>query len=1525
MLKKEVYTYKGMNQDISKSKINSEYYFEALNIRLLATTKDSTGSITIVDGNENFLSLGASYSDHTIIGAVDIDKYIVIFSTNNAGVDCIWRVDTSDSYALVLLFSGDINLSTDNYIEAVASYENEELQKVYWVDGINQLRFINVINPTAEAELLDAVPYFTVSQPKLESTSRGGVHTAGVIQYAYNMVIKNGQQTALSPLSKPISLTKQDRGGDVNEIVSQINNIIIHNVDTKFDIVRVYAIKYTSYNQSPIVSLIAEEYIGGNSIFRYSDDGTTIYDTSLESLLFLGSTPYVPSTIETKKNRLLLGDITEEYFDINVDMSQDDPDYYDTRAYRFKAGESTSLIENYNQGYDTLEVKTIVNPETSDPEDVFAIQANGAWTKVPFDHDCINKLTTGNDTIEIGTALHSTYALNEDTENVYYFDGISSLPQGEYIFKIVLNSVTDEIYEKDVEISITDEQSSDILTTLQNLLNGEDFQKMYPDRLSMIAKQQDGKVLFHVTNIKYEYDPSQYVTLEGGSSILKVYTKSTTIGVNTNLYVYKRLSNEYGATGDNITMTIKTGNIDNPTRLLKSKETYRFGIEFYNKYGQVSPPHWICDLTMPRANLNNDYIYLDLDIGDSTARQKLANQGVVGYRLLRVERTDIDKTILDQGIIASGVYQLYDEQSLYNLKNFNNDYDTDVSVYNTDGGNNAIVDTGLLNNATKLPTPLMRNHTALVGGTVNSYGLTNSGVSIEITKLNHGFILNKNNLAMLQYEVGDLKYDARRIQPYGEVFSTRDGGLFNSGDGENNGQYNRSITVQENRLFQLFTPESVILNKDLKSIDRFVPVAKLGQSYDSCGSWGRKYSVDSQILLEEIVKYDGLLLYPKDSNFGADLRVNTFWEDLWADVKKWLSGGEKIPDPIRTFFHENGIIGPTGDSKTYIEYQYYRPYTFTDYIPTITFKFLNDPMFVGMGEKHKVYEANKYRFNNHLGGFLCDSNMRDTNKLLDGIKEEEYCELLSGISSVGNNSYIFAEENEKTLEQIFSELGLNSTDDDAALLVEFKKYLANQYGGATYESRSRNSYLRIGDYTPLNYNSGKSTIYEAGDIFVGNFKFQRIVPNLSKVYSSRFTSICEIIEIPIESSIDLSARNDHSRNGWDSAFHAQYNEYHNYNRVYSQEPIATKNTATPFTFDAVKVFNNKITTTKTKTSGELVDSWTDVLVNEEIYLDGRFGRLVKIISNGRNDLAFQETAIAQLQIQPRIQQVTSDGLGVELGTGAILYNYEYITTDSGSTNKRSIFKSPTSIYYIDSINKSLNRMGPNGLEGLSDNHGLHSYMINNLGDIDNSNDVHGGFDLINNDAYFVLKGNFVLRFNEVLNSFTSFVSMQDCNILFKSKYGLYSSNDSNILWKHFEGDKASYYGTIYDSYIIFRMAPNPYSECIFNNLQFKAELYDPNTGTDVYTTDGINFILPVKSIRAWNEYQDTGTITLVHGSNIARSFRDWNMWIPQPANNLLDRIRGPWTKIQLNFDNTNDYDLVLHDVVLTYTDNTNQL
>ena len=103
-----------------------------------------------------------------------------------------------------------IRLSKQNLVQVVYNYENSIIEKIYFTDGINQLRFMNIRQSIDNGDLLNLVDIktssinivseFNLSAPIIKDTAPGGEHTAGKIQYAYNLYILNGSQTSISPL-----------------------------------------------------------------------------------------------------------------------------------------------------------------------------------------------------------------------------------------------------------------------------------------------------------------------------------------------------------------------------------------------------------------------------------------------------------------------------------------------------------------------------------------------------------------------------------------------------------------------------------------------------------------------------------------------------------------------------------------------------------------------------------------------------------------------------------------------------------------------------------------------------------------------------------------------------------------------------------------------------------------------------------------------------------------------------------------------------------------------------------------------------------------------------------------------------------------------------------------------------------------------------------------------------------------------------------------------------------------------------
>lgn len=1522
---KAIYSHRGMNQDISKSKRSPEFYYEANNIRITTTSNDTLGSVTIDKGNNIVFSLGTGTK--YIIGATSIDKYIVLFATDNLGGDEIWKINEENSYEKEVIFSGNLNFSTNNYIEAIPSYENKTLQKVYWVDGVNPLRVINILKPPVEdyPELLDAVPFYNISQPRLESIGYGGLHTSGQIQYAYNLAIKNGQQTRVSPASELIPLVKQDGGGEVNEIVGQINNIVINNVDTKFDIIKVYAIKYTSYNQAPVVSLIAEEYINGIT-FRHKDDGKIIYNISMEELLFLGGNPFIPKTIESKKNRLILGNITENYFDINVGLTPEDEGYYDTRAFRFPKNTTETYIKEKNVS-DKNDLKYLSGTDS-------VVFKDDEATPIPKEHDCITELdvkglgeviVTETSTIKPATTPYFQEYLKSNGSGVYYFEDLpDTLPEDAPRFVNIQMGFNNSSYSSISKMVLTDVEA-----------HHSNFKSFIINQLNSLTGEDISITLDSSNNIRIVYfypegtEPAPEILTP--STSIKIYeqvevTETTESMVSSeDGYFYLPNSSTFGAKGNNIKIEIVKKSLNNKYKVLKTNEIYRFGIEFFNAYGQVSQPHWICDLRTPSDGnfKSNDCLTLKVTLNNLN---KLKTQGVVGYRVKRVERTDADKTIITQGIPNACIFQ---ETFLHKLEDLQNE----AGVPNTVKGKE-FADDGHV----KMPTPFIRGINQLNGEKGDDF---NDPKPVARNAKDGGYVYSDwSSIVALSHG------NPKLCQP---VLDTGTG--YDMDEGPNDWPFPEILrlastkpelhnhnTYQETRLGLLYSPEILFLNPQFGNNLKIRATKKIVNKLEDCSTWAKQISTSNFTYGGDTKK-----IWTKEPETKYSVSVGDVIFDLKIRGKfNLFTSSENRDSAGKSDIHSQGMIGPAGGLTQRInKLHYYRKFNFESYANSNYESLKGNPRNVGAGEAGIVYngEGEKYTFNNHLFELITDynpfaqANPRNFRTIVTDLFASEIEDTnapIISVNSIGNRCVPFlVGEDDKTLEEFIAPVAgvataANNLRTELAL-VEIYRELSNQYGGDTYEARSNNSYIDIGNYSSLKgLNTATTQIDKPGDTYVTNFKFQRIANNLAQVENMKYTNFIEIVEVPIESSINNDYRHDLSVYGWDNNFQPSLADYHKYNRVYSQEPIATATSANPFTFEAIRHFNNKILATKVKTAGELIDSWTDVLINEELTLDGKYGELIKIISLPTVDLAFQEKAIAALQIQPRIQQVTNDGLGVELGTGQVLYDYTYFTTDSGCTNPRGVFKSPSAAYYVDSLNKSINRITGEGLQGLTSFHGLKSFMDGRFSDsYHKSINIHGAYDPINSDVYFIFKDDFALKFNEQTNSFTDFFPIEEANIMFKSKYSLYSSNNSKDIYKHFIGDVGSYYGSIKDSYITYIMNPNPHADCIFDNLQFKSELYSGDT--DVYSTDGINFIVPIKSIQAWNEYQNTGEVDLVHGVNIARTFRDWNLWIPQPAGEMLSRMRGNWIKIKFKIDNTNNYRLVLHDIILTYTDNTTQL
>lgn len=172
---------------------------------------------------------------------------------------------------------------------------------------------------------------------------------------------------------------------------------------------------------------------------------------------------------------------------------------------------------------------------------------------------------------------------------------------------------------------------------------------------------------------------------------------------------------------------------------------------------------------------------------------------------------------------------------------------------------------------------------------------------------------------------------------------------------------------------------------------------------------------------------------------------------------------------------------------------------------------------------------------------------------------------------------------------------------------------------------------------------------------------------------------------------------------------------------------------------------------------------------------------------------------------------------------------------------------------------------------------------------------------------------FTISYNEMLQSFESF---------YDYKPGLYLEYGRRLLsvspfnreraYIHNEGPYGTYYDQIpYSSSINTILGDKGDITKIFNNLEYKAELYDEN-GLDIYNET-------FDQITLYNEYQSTGVIPLIVDNNIKRRMRTWRYVIPRESGDNVSRLRNPWLHCELSFENNDNKRIVLHEIIYSYT------
>ena len=1457
-----------MNKDVSESKNPESLYFDARNLRFITNETRTTGSFVFEKGNKfilkfpkpsinpinksidyttdsglkqleysikrdveprnqletnYFISKGVykQSGEQKVIGYSILRDGVFFGTTDNEGFDCLWLFD-DQTYDLKLIYMSDLNMKISNLLECITNFENDRIEKVYFIDkGRNQMRFINVNHSIlngdyenlidVESSLIGVVGDFTFSQPEIISSEQGGTHTAGTIQYAYSLYKLNGASTRLSPISEMYSLGNGDQGGGkVNEVVSSYPVVKIPVIDQDYTNLKLYSIKYTSYNQTPEIRLLVDKSIQGLSDFTFYDTGDIIEVVNIEEFYFMSNAViYIPKSINTKFNRLFSANYREKVFDINID----------TRAYSFKANTASVQVFDsltYDQGSDTI---IGVNPITIDSSNI---------SSVPIKHNVIN----------------------------------------------------------------------------------DDFEAN----------------------------------------------------------AYKLNSNEFGGTGryiswnlERLSVGLAPGNISKERskgKFLKDREIYRIGIQFYNKKGQISLPKWITDLRVNTSGTNNNLngklaaikitLNAEFFVWLNNSNNFLDSEGnfdgdlkPVGFKLLRAERNLADRSIICQGPLNSSY--VIRNTATDNFQNFIPESNrTEREIYN---------------NHPKLPS-VMRPYD---GSVAPLRGMFNYA-RIDTNDYDHP------SQGGGQQFLGVTFYGTYRNNGRAEIFDAAA-----SSD-------KRSMVFQFNQLFQIYSPE-ITFNQiqKLENSNLNIIGAKVN---DYNAMWAKRYDKTTREVVNEAKIYGAITpyslgfnsVYPPDYD-PANPPAPPSNEEYQAHVAELIAAHEllygiykdQVPLYIPTYEEysatvTNAIIGIEGSGLNPItgnikdinkwglfgldrgkHMQMYRRYTgefkFSSKSNNVSYDIFGNPLIVETGAGRTVYSRDTdLSFYNTFSILNSDSGEESKNTPGFRMKEVNSWGARCGLIALGNSTVETIDR--ISLDQIFKDLsGLTfnpltdivpNNDANVCMIGELflnksSIYMGLLYGGNDYESRKRTNYIEVGSYKNLVASvlgTLEYTCINSGDIFVDDFKFTKMVKTNIETYAEEIVQSTEIVNVTVETTVDLKNRSDYSVEDWDSRFQPKYEEYQDYNQVYSQEPNFFLRRDIDYNFREISEYSNVIIPSKIKIAGEKIDSWTSYLINDAMALDGKFGAINALISNKDEIYAFQDKAIAFVSISPRVQVQGDDGVSIQLGTGQVLNDYKYLTTSSGSVNKLSILSTERGMFYFDLYNKSFCSIGNEGLKGISDMEGFHKYFVDEIDISSQKNDnpltgggIVAGWDKITNDVYIsFFKEDYkdTLSYNLSQDGFSSFY---DYNSTFyihtKGKTFTINHSDGNSIYEMHKGKYNIFYNKNKKSSVSFIVNPEPMIECTLNNLEFKSEAMNGDQEANLYTWE---------RIKVKNEFQDSGLRELIIRKNIRKENRKWRLTVPRD-NTRVNRMRNTWNLVTLESDNYNSFDFRCHDIIAYYNPN----
>lgn len=1560
-IKHQDFIIQGMFRDTSEHAFDSKFAYENQNLRITAEPNaDSEHSgdmlaLTNEKGNKYIAIKGLDETGHNSniksgdmkgvpVGQCLINNQWVVFTTelpeeifidgeekeiedfpieetsiNNIKVnslDRIYRLWTNnDVLNGELLYEGHLNFDYNCPIETLASYENEQIQKVYWTDGINQPRFINIVEKKEIRDKWIDTSFDFVSTINLlgntidvERLDSGGMFPAGKVQYCITYSNLFGTESNIVNTTQLYEIKFNNRGASPEEVVPCSFKIKINNIDTNFRYIHIYSIIRTSLDNVPICKLITKSEIHG-STFEFIDNN--LYGEAIEpqSLFYKGGEAITAYTFENKDNTLFLGNYTllRSYLDNSIRNG--------LRAFANNVPIENLTDRSYFDNTDNTNFKFDNGISLMGSDDIRDWMLNTETSYLYWEID----------------TPQSKYGINDwlhfDSEGDAYFYGNiepnSSRAKLIDTFKYTPNGTYDNTYFR-----------------YNNIYRiGIQFQHE-TGKWSEVVWLGDYRCKQHVDWLKVKYD-----TLENGNV---VHNEGYSDGV---VFRVKplgsiRLSNKISHI---ITKLIDLGYRRVRPVIVYPRAYERVcicqgflnntvfqGCNPFKNYPDYYVREYYSNIFEPYRNFSQGRLSRRVGTGYGTF-PKIYNE-MEGVLPANTNNIFIGN---DKGWIikpASDDYQADRTNTPFKTPY----YEDSSSDYSNTSINDRVLDTTFYMDYTMVT---LHSPDIEFDDSVKMLDYKNTKLQYIGTFGHYNGALSgwKNELNFQTSTIPKAGYWGHRAlgispSPKGVI----EQGEMNFGGEHYYGGWNYEDSISNAPLYEDETLKiKRPTNSDKKTKDglAFTYYNHLWKFpiyiWTSSGSISNDQEEEKP---KSVLKSNKVLNAFKTKTYYEYDRIREYSiqdAQIWLDSYTMLKFTNERHKDIYYKGYVDTIVLPYTDGTGQIPT--FAIYSSSDYASDYS----STPDLIQ--PKYLVEADNEMK--DSAGMQAIQRVLKSCNVTVRYKTTPHLVILLNNKSvSLSNNKLITDNGN------IFKELlTLSNTIPVVNIIRDINT--DRIFGGYNDDALSKNSFIPCGDtvdiceryieddrikYKPLNE---INIVWKEGDTYSQDYECLKTYPwSLQEE-----NSVTEIISTNLESYVNLNGRYD--KNIGSPNLGTLPSNWNLRNNIYDQKNNFWTYHTLNLAQNSVNSFPNSFTWTLTKWTGDEIDKWTQITLASTMDVDGGKGNITKIIKFQDQLLCFQPNQLSQILYNEREQIATGSGVPIELANSGKVNGVRPITVIAGCNNKWSITKSERGLYWIDDVNRQI--LAWNGqIVNLSDTLGFHSW-INEKASLNVWNPVSfmsfvSYYDPYNENIMFIYKDN-VLSFNEQLNCFDTFlpyryvpyymafnntafmlsnrdeVKSGDYKVweMFKGNYNYFFvhddcvyNNDELKLKGRFDKDKKpTNFG--YEPYFTTILAnPDMPYDKVFNNLDIR---------TDMWNKYGDLLEETFSHIETWNEFQWNKSVLLrqldipklhypAQHSILKKKFRVWYVNIPRDikqSNPRLryhnrDRMRNTWLYIKLS-------------------------